>query len=97
MSREKLFEQRTRQAPSARRRETFIAPKPLPVCCMCGFIREEAGSSPDRERWVTQRTYRKLHGANPTYFSLTHTYCPKCFAKFQKTVRQYLRKIETSP
>jgi hypothetical protein len=29
---------------------------------------------------------------NPADFSLTHTYCLKCFAKVQDTTKQYLWK-----
>ena len=92
-----LFAQTTRKAPSAPMRETFIAPTILPVCCVCGLIRDETGSSPDRERWVTPRTYRTTHGVNPAEFPLTHTYCPTCFTKAQETTRQYFREIGTSP
>ena len=56
MSLETLFAQRTPEAPSAQKRKTFIAPKIFPVCCSCGLFRDEIRSSPDRERWVTQRS-----------------------------------------
>ena len=92
-----LFAQTTRKAPSATMRETFIAPTMLPVCCVCGLIRDETGSSTDRERWVTPRTYRTSHGVNPTKLALTHTYCQTCFTKAQETTRQYFREIGTSP
>ena len=92
-----LFAQTTREAPSAPMRETFIAPTLLPVCCVCRLIRDETGSSPDRECWVTPRTYRKTYGLNPANFPLTHTYCQKCFTKVQETVVQYFRQIGTSP
>ena len=91
-----LVAQTTREAPPAPMRETFIAPTLLPVCCVCALIRDETGSSSDRERWVTQRTYRQTHGVNPADFPLTHTYCLKCFTKAQETVTQYFREIGTS-
>ena len=87
-----LFAQTTREAPSAPMRETFVAPTLLPVCCVCDLIRDDTVSSPDRERWVTPRTYRKTHGANPDDSPLTHTYCPECFTQVMGTVRRYLRK-----
>ena len=77
-------------------RETFIAPAILPVCCICGLIRDETGSPPGFVRWVTQRTYRETHGVNSADFPLTHTYCPECFTKVQNTVKQYFREIGTS-
>jgi hypothetical protein len=92
MFRKGLFAQTTREALSAPRRETFIAPMPLPVCCLCGRIRDATGFSPDREHWVTQRTYRKSHSVNLADLPLTHTYCPKCFTKFQERVRQFFLK-----
>ena len=92
-----LFAQTTREAPSAPMRETFVAPTLLPVCCVCDLIRDETVSSPDRERWVTPRSYRKTYGVNPADFPLTHTYCQKCFTKAQEPVVQYFRQIGTSP
>ena len=92
MSLEVLCAPTTREAPSAPMRERFIAPRVLTACCVCGLIRDGTESSPDRERWVTQRTYRKTHGINPADFLLTHTYCPECFTQFMGTVSQYLRK-----
>ena len=97
MSYEELSPQTTREAPSFPIRETFIVPTLLPVCCTCGLIRDETGSTPGLDRWVTQRTYRETYGVNPTELALTHTYCPKCFTKVQDTVRQYFREIGTSP
>ena len=92
-----LSSQTIRVAPSAPMSETWIAPKMLPVCCVCGLIRDETRSSPDRERWVTPRIYRKAHGVNPADSPLTHTYCLTCFTKAQETTRQYFREIGTSP
>lgn len=77
MAGETLFAQITHAAPSAPRKETSL----LPVCCICGLIRDETGASLDSERWVTQRTYRKTHGVNPANCLLTHTYCPGCFTQ----------------
>jgi hypothetical protein len=89
--------QTTREALSALMRERFIAPTLLPVCCVCGLIRDESGYRPHHERWVAQRMYRKTHGVNPTTLARTHTYCPNCFTKAQGTVRQYFREIGSTP
>jgi hypothetical protein len=96
MAHKGLGAQTTREAPAAPMRELVIAPTVLPVCCICRKIRDETGSSPDREHWVAQRTYRQSHGINPADFPLTHTYCLKCFTKFQDTLRQYRREIGSS-
>ena len=73
----------THDAPSASRKEAPL----LPVCCLCRLIRDEIGASPDRARWVTQRTYRKTHGVNPANCFQTHTYCPGCFTQVMETLR----------
>lgn len=78
MADETIFAQVIHEAPSASRK----MPSLLPVCCMCGLVRDETGHSLDHERWVTQRTYRKTHGAMPADCVLTHTYCPNCFTQF---------------
>ena len=92
MALETLFAQTTREAQSALMREAFIAPKMLPICCVCELIRDETRSSLHRERWVTPRTYRQTHSVNPADFPLIHTYCPKCFTKVMGPVSQNLRK-----
>ena len=92
-----LFTQITREAPSVPRRETFIAPTLLPACCACRLVQDESAATSGLERWMSQRTYRKTHGVNPTELALTHTYCPTCFAKVQETVRQFFRKSGTPP
>ena len=97
MALQELVARTTRRVPPAPMRDTFIAPKMLPVCCVCELIRDETGSSPNRERWVTPRTYRRTHSMNPADFPLTHTYCLKCFTKVQDTTRQYFREIGTPP
>ena len=72
---ETLFAQITHEALSPLSKETSL----IPVCCVCGLLRDESGSSRDDERWVTERKYRKTHGVNPADCLLTHTYCPDCF------------------
>jgi hypothetical protein len=90
-----LFTQTSREARSNPTRKTFITPALLPVCCVCGLIREKPGPFPDRERWVTQRAYQQPHGVHQADVLFTHTYCPKCFTQVMGTVSQYLRTIGT--
>jgi hypothetical protein len=92
-----LVVQRIRKVPSASLRATGIVPTLLHVCCICGHIREETGTSANREHWVTQRTYRHTHCVKLANSLLTHTYCPKCYAKFMDTLRQYVREHGTPP
>lgn len=92
-----IASQTSHEGPSALKSETFRTPLLLPICCMCGLIRDEKGSSPGLEPWLTRRTYRKTHGVNPLDFTHTHTYCPKCLTKVRETTAQYFRQIETLP
>ena len=91
MSIEKTMMRTTRETHSAPRRETFIPPTLLPVCCACGIIRDDTRFSPGRELWITQRTYRKTHGVNPSELARTHTSCPECFMKAQDTLKPNVR------
>jgi hypothetical protein len=84
-----VLAQTTRKVPSTPMREMCIAPTLLPVRCVYGLIRDETGSSFDRERWVTPRTYRTTHGVNPTTRALTRTARPTNFTKVLGRVRQY--------
>jgi len=77
MAGETTFAQVIHAAPSASRR----MPSLLPLCCMCGLVRDEPANSLDHERWVPRRTYQKTHGAMPDDCVLTHTYCPNCFTQ----------------
>ena len=94
---ETLFTQITRKAPPAPRRDMDIAPTLLPACCACGFVQDKAGATAGLERWVSQRTYRDSHGVNPTELALTHTYCPTCFEKVLKIMRQSWLKSRSAP
>lgn len=92
MSREELSMENLPRTPSASMSNFYIAPQLLPVCCICGLVRDETGCRPQHGRWIAPRAYQKIHGGNLADFSLTHTYCPKCLGKVQKTVQQYLRE-----
>lgn len=96
MSREELSMQKAPHAPSASMNNRYITPQLLPVCCLCGFIRDEAGCRPQHGRWVAPRAYQRLHGGNLADCSLTHTYCPKCLVEVQKTVRLHVQEIGSS-
>jgi hypothetical protein len=77
------FAQITQAAASPSGKETPL----LPVCCLCKLIRDEIEASPNRARWISQRTYRKTHGVNPASCIQTHTYCPECFTQVMETIR----------
>lgn len=83
MTSETMLAQITHEAPAASSRQSLV----LPVCCVCGLVREETEHSSDHERWVTPRTYRKTHGTMPADCVHTHTYCPNCFTRCIDTIR----------
>ena len=87
-----LFMQITPEALPSPISELVNAPALISICCACGLVQNEAGAIFGHERWVTQQTYHKIHGVSPADQELTHTYCPKCFEKFQETVRQFFGK-----
>ena len=97
MSLEHIFGPARRPSPSIPMRDRFIAPTLLPVCCLCGLIRDDRRCPPGLDCWLTQRTYRAAHGIDPTEIAQTHTYCPECFTKVQETMRQYFREIGAQP
>jgi hypothetical protein len=83
MANETLFAQIVHEAPSDSRREMAL----LPVFCMCELLRDDTGPSLDDERWITQRTYQKIHGGAPAEGGLIHTYCPKCFTQVMDRIK----------
>jgi hypothetical protein len=56
----------------------------LPICCVCGLIREDKGS--ECESWVTRQAFRHTHGKDLSDFRLTHTYCPACYTQFMNRI-----------
>ena len=57
--------------------------KIVPICCVCGLIREESRSKTKfGESWVTKKTFRQTHGIDPSALRLSHTYCPTCYTGF---------------
>ena len=95
MSIQKTMMRTTRDAPSTPRRETFITPTLLPICCGCKLVRDDTRLSPGRKLWITPQAYRESHGVNPDELALTHTSCPECFMKTQDTLRPNVRVNKT--
>ena len=96
MTLENLFTRITHEALSSPRRDTFLAPMRLHICCACRFVHDESGTTPGLKRWICQRTYREVHGKNPTELEFTHTHCPTCFEKIQEAMRQFWPKRRSS-
>ncbi len=54
--------------------------KLLPVCCVCGKIRDDSGSERGAGAWERLDQYLARH--SDTQFS--HTFCPDCFEDYRK-------------
>jgi hypothetical protein len=92
----KSFTQTACKEPTLSMRDTFVAPRMLPVCCACGLIRDDRAMS-GSDRWITQQTYRKLYGINPSECLFTHTYCLQCFNEARHIFQQQSKEIGTTP
>lgn len=53
----------------------------LPVCCVCGDIRDDTGAEHGRGTWVKLEKYVQVR--SPVRFS--HTFCPDCYASYAAT------------
>lgn len=58
----------------------------LPICCLCKRIRDRSDRPVDHVRWITQRTFRKLHGVRSVDCLFTHTYCPECLSQVMTAI-----------
>ena len=54
--------------------------KLLPVCCVCGKIRDDSAAAPGAGEWERLDQYLSKH--TDTQFS--HTFCPICFEDYKK-------------
>jgi two-component system sensor kinase FixL len=54
--------------------------KLLPVCCVCGKIRDDSGAASGKGAWERLDQYVSKH--SDTQF--THTFCPGCFEEYKK-------------
>lgn len=52
----------------------------LPVCCVCGKIRDDSGAVRGQGRWGKLDDYVRRH--SDAQFS--HTFCPDCFEEFRR-------------
>ena len=57
----------------------------IPICCLCKRIRDEIGRPADGARWITPRTFQKIHGVKSVDCLHTHTYCPGCLSRAMKS------------
>ena len=96
MTSEKIVTQSVPPMSPSSRQEASTAPLLLPVCCVCGLIREETKSLSGRLSWVTWRLYRSTHNVQSTELLFTHGYCPACFLQAQIRMREFFKEQEGS-
>jgi PAS domain S-box-containing protein len=63
------------------RKRVEIYEQLLPVCCVCGKIRNDDGVEQGTGRWQRMDHYLSRH--SDAEFS--HTFCPDCFGEYKKT------------
>lgn len=56
----------------------------LPVCCVCGLIRDDGRSVPPETIWITLKEYRHAYHVQWKTLLFTHTYCPDCLAQIRE-------------
>ena len=52
----------------------------LPVCCVCGKIRDDQGMAPGQGPWDRLDHYISKHSDA----KLSHTFCPECLVQYRK-------------
>lgn len=51
----------------------------LPVCSVCGVIRDDTGTEHGRGKWLSLEDYVEEHAAA----RFSHTFCPQCFEEWK--------------
>ena len=92
MTPEKIVTEPVLQMSPTSHSEASRATRLLPVCCVCGLIRDETGSLPGRRSWVSWRLYRSTHNIRSTELLFTHGYCPTCFLQAQGSMRAFFKE-----
>lgn len=59
----------------------------IPICCVCGKVREILLEQSGNESWTTLSSYLKIRRLNGQSYQLTHTYCPPCLAVYMSMIR----------
>ena len=57
----------------------------LPICCVCGVIRDDTGVEHGEGEWVKIEKFI----TNRTELDLSHTYCPACYGKQLDEIKNF--------
>lgn len=79
----------TSQTPANADGAPFVTPPLLPVCCVCGLVRDEISAAPNHISWVPLKIYRRAHKAQAASLLFTHTYCPACLGQARTKMLQF--------
>ncbi|MCH7985910.1 MAG: PAS domain S-box protein [Acidobacteria bacterium] len=52
----------------------------LPVCCVCGKVRDDTGTEQGKGAWQSLQTFVMEHSDT----SLSHTFCPPCYQEYRQ-------------
>ena len=52
----------------------------LPVCCVCGKVRDDAGTEQGKGAWQSLQTFVMEHSDT----NLSHTFCPPCYQEYRQ-------------
>jgi hypothetical protein len=74
---------------STRASETHQTEDFLPLCCVCGLVRDNRTSHPNHQSWITLTSYRHSHKMPTADLAFTHTYCPACFLQATTKIQQF--------
>ena len=74
-----------------------IAKEPfVPICCVCGLVRDELGDTAGDESWSDLGSYLDRHGMRGADYKLTHTYCPICVHRYVSIGKGYAGEEQMS-
>lgn len=69
-------------------------PPLLPVCCVCGLVRDEVRGASKHICWIPLTTYRRNHKTDSIDCFFTHTYCPDCLGQARARMLQFFQSQE---
>ena len=68
-------------------RKVKIYEEILPVCCVCGLIRDDTGVDHGQGVWLNAGQYL----CTRTSTKVSHGYCPRCFAKAEQELSSFIK------
>ena len=59
----------------------------IPICCVCGKVRETFFEQSGKESWTALSSYLQVRRLDGQPYQLTHTYCPPCLAVYMSMIQ----------